>query len=375
MDIVKDIVETAGLVNQYLEKVFMKEKKNIPSNGMALKLFEMAYDYTMRGGKRLRPIAMIKLYYFVKKRIDENIIAPALGVEFLQNSSICHDDIMDEDVLRRGKPTVQVMSAEIFLKKILLKKYSDPSFWMGKESLYKIMDDYKNIYRNGISYAILAGNLLFSFAFKTVAESNMDLNKKIYVIQKLLELYIRLNYGQAIDIEQESRYDVTINDYLNMIDAKTGALFYIPMEMAAVLSDLPNSDVFKIKEWARLIFQAFQIRDDILGTFGREEKTGKPIDSDIKEGKRTLLVIHSLKNLDENERKIFLNILGNRLATSEQIDIVRKFMMKTGALKCAEEMSRKLYLKSLEHLEQTNIPSEAKDFFKKFSEYIITRRK
>ncbi len=242
------------------------------------KLYNASKHLLFAGGKRIRPYLTVITYMLKKDNIEE-VLPAAAAVELIHNYTLIHDDIMDNDDTRRGKPTVHVV-------------YGEPM-------------------------AILAGDLLYAKAFEAV--SRIKDNKKAHEVLKILsKACVEVCEGQAMDMKFESYYP-TMEEYLEMIRKKTGALLEASVEIGAVMADCNEEERDTLKEYAKRIGLTFQIQDDILDLIGDKNKIGKPVGSDIREGKKTIIVIHALKTLDEGKKKRLLEILGNKNIGDEEI--------------------------------------------------------
>ncbi|MEM1813640.1 MAG: polyprenyl synthetase family protein, partial [Sulfolobales archaeon] len=236
--------EIAGKVNLIISEVVRGDEK---------RLYEASLHLLKAGGKRLRPLLTVlsaRLF-----GLDEDIaLYPAASIELLHNFTLIHDDIMDRDDFRRGVPTVHKVYGE--------------------------------------AMAILAGDLLFSKSY----EAMLMLVGKVpdsLIVKALRELTwaaVTVAEGQSLDMEFEERDDVKMEEYFTMIFKKTAALFKASAYIGGVLAGADDSDLVRICEFARSVGMAFQIRDDELGLVGDEKVLGKPVFSDLREGKKTLLV-------------------------------------------------------------------------------------
>ncbi len=371
--------EKREFVNKKLDEFFQSKKTQFTSPSHKL-LFDIVYDYSMRGGKRIRPATMIVLYEKTKGKVDDTIVAPALAIELLQNSSIMQDDVIDEDTIRRGGPTAHVMAADYYMKhnslEGMMDSYKSAGKWMSKEGLVDLFIEYKNLANFGRAFGILGGDLLLDWAFDVLINADMPDDKKIFAIRKLSELYETLVKGESDDVGMALTKG-NIDDYLNMVDEKTGALFMYPVEIAGVMADLDKDTVHNLVEWARYAFRAFQIRDDILGAFGDEAVTGKPVGSDLMEGKWTPLVIYTLELASGDEKDEFLKVLGNRVAGRRDIQKAQDIMKKVGALEASQKLAEEMGKRSLEHLEMAKkgLNEEVSGFLEELTEYILKRNK
>jgi geranylgeranyl diphosphate synthase type I len=349
-----------SILSNYSKKV-EKELKNVcaqeikkgakvsPTNKYYYEAFK---DFLLRGGKRLRPISFIMACRGIdpKSKLNE-IIKASLSVEFLHNGTLSHDDVMDEDRLRRGGPTSWVMFSNYHKKK-----------W-GKNGA----DHY------GESLAILQGNSYTTAAFSQLLNSKLDAIKKVDALKYLNHYFDVVNNGQVFDLTLEKIKNVTDKNYLKMVEMKTGALFEGSIVIGAALGGANNKQMENFKTYAVKMGQAFQMQDDVLGTFGSEDKFGKPTDSDIKEGKRTMMVIYALKKSTPREREVLLKTLGNRKASKKDVKKVKKILVSTGAVDHSKKMARKLAQDSKRAINKISLGKESKEFFLGLADYVLNR--
>ncbi len=323
----------------YSKKILDKLNEVILSylKGEPVDLYTASAHLLKAGGKRLRPILLLTVArgYGLE---EEKALPAAAAVELLHNFTLVHDDIMDRDPFRRNVPTVH-------------------SIW-------------------GEALAILAGDLLFSKAFEALLDlerSGIDHNLIVRATRRLAWASVTVAEGQALDMEFEKRIDVSEEDYMVMIDKKTAALFKAAAEIGAIIAGASEEQIRHIGEYSRLAGKAFQIRDDILGLVADERKLGKPVLSDIREGKRTILVIYALKHLDESRREKLLSILGNRSASVAELQYAANVIKETGAIQYAWEKAVDLINKAIEHLKKSGIDNEVYEMLEELAKYIVSR--
>ena len=254
------------------------------------------------GGKRIRPALCILACQAVGGKL-EDAVHPAAAIELIHNFSLVHDDIMDNDDLRRGKPTTH-------------KVY-------------------------GIAFAINGGDGLFAKAFQAIARAKLPLEKKQKVLTLFSDAIFDVIEGQAMDMAFETREDVSINDYLEMIARKTGRLIENSVDIGAVCGGATEEQSKALDKYGFSIGRAFQIQDDVIGITGDPTKTGKAAGNDIREGKKTLIVLHALEN--SKDPLILKKALGNKNATKEEISKAIKFLEETGSIKHASVFPGMLY--------------------------------
>jgi len=301
-------------------------------------LYDAALHLIKAGGKRLRPIIVLAVAETLGAD-PEKALPFAAAVEIVHNFTLIHDDIIDEDEMRRGVPTVHKL-------------------W-------------------GQAIAITAGDLLYAKAFEVLSravEVGISANRVVKALDYLARACSTIAEGQAMDILFEDREDVSIDEYLIMVYKKTGALF----EASAVLGGLVVTDdeptLNALETFGRNLGIAFQIKDDILGLVGKEEVIGKPVYSDIREGKKTILVVYALQRLDPEKRERLLSILGNKTATREELEEAANLIISTGALDFANRLAREYAEKARVALHK--LPEkETRRVLEDLIDYVLVREK
>jgi geranylgeranyl diphosphate synthase type I len=277
--------------------------------GMPEALYRASLHLIKAGGKRLRPAVVLLFARALGGSEAEHQAVPlAAAVELFHNFTLIHDDIMDRDETRRGVPTTHV--------------------------LY------------GVDMAILAGDLLHAEAFRAIYRG-LDYGLDPETVSRALGLLAwaakRVSEGQALDMSFEGRWDVSVSDYLDMIYLKTGALIEASAGMGALAASNDESYVEAARQYGRLVGVAFQIRDDYLGVYGDPARTGKPVYSDLRRGKKTILVIYAVNSLPKEKAERLKSIVGNPSASeadlAEAADLIKESGAVDYALRLAGEMA------------------------------------
>jgi len=220
-------------------------------------------NHVLIGGKRLRPIlCLLTADSFGGNKKDSLICS--ISIELLHIFSLVHDDIMDNDRIRHGRNTIH-------------DKWNIP-------------------------IGILAGDAILSLAFKHLNELDNDIKKKFN------SALIAICEGQALDIEFETKQNITLNDYLSMIDLKTSYMIGLCAELGATISNLNKEKISKMKTFGSLIGRGFQIQDDLFEATLTEEVMGKSLSSDLSLNKKTYLMIKAQEKCPVEIEKLFLNI-------------------------------------------------------------------
>ena len=295
-------------INKEIEKFLKKEPQN--------KFYDIVSKY-MTGGKRLRPIAVISSYEALNGK-DDKIFLPALAVEFFHNSSLVHDDIMDEDSVRRNLPSCHKAFENEFLKDFKEKEYRGDIF--SKESV-----------RFGVSNSILAGNILTFLGYKCIADSNFPAEIKNKAVKRISEVLQDINHGQILDISFENK-EISEEDYIDMITKKTASLIGGSFELGAMFAGKESRKWF---EFGKNLGIAFQLIDDIMDVDENMQK-GNTLGSAIKKGKNTLMAIKAGKFNDVKEAMDTYKKTGTieytRKLADERIKKAKDFVKGNGFL-------------------------------------------
>jgi geranylgeranyl diphosphate synthase type I len=299
------------------------------------KLRQAVRHIPMAGGKRLRPVLAMLTADAISEK-GENVIPFGVSLELIHNFTLLHDDVMDKDDLRRGVETV-----------------------------HKMFDE---------STAINAGDVLFARAFETLTTTEVDDAVLRDLVCEVAKAVRNIGEGQQLDKDFEVRTDISEADYLKMIEYKTARLFQIATKGGAMIAGGSSEQIEAMSEYGRILGMGFQIWDDYLDLKADENLLGKPVGSDIKNGKRTLMVVHALKRLEGADKEEFLRVLGNSEATQEEVRRAIGLMEKVGSTAYAEKMALDLAQKSKELLGILS-ESEHKNILDMITDYMVQRKK
>jgi len=331
-------------------------------------LREGALAYVGRSAKRLRPaLLMLSCGATGGSGREMESLPAAVAVELFHTWTLVHDDIIDEDELRRNEPTVH----KLVERRALEESKIDP----GKLEKY------------GASIAILAGDVLHGLsvgAFTDCARSGNVSPDLIFALIKRLETatLCDLLHGEAMDVQlgyQDLRNGrVSIDDgmVLEMIRLKTGALFEFSGMAGAMIgkntTDFSDPDVLAIQNFAKNCGIAFQLRDDLLGLLGDRSSLGKPIGSDIREGKKTTIVLESLRNASPGQRERILSALGNKGCTDEDARELTSLFGELGGIGHTKELAAGYMKEAFSYMER--LPeSSYKALLKSWADSMVNR--
>jgi len=289
-------------------------------------------DYCLRDGKRIRPLLLFNSYYGYRKGFKKRSEIIKLGavVELMHSLLLVQDDIIDKSELRRGSESLHIL---------LGKKYS------GLTSNPLIGQD----------IASVAADLLFSCSIEIISGTAIKHDIKDRFLKVFSKTYEKTAWGQILDSLNSMPKAINPESDAPMRISLMKTAYYTmvyPLIMGYVLSgEKSRSEMSNIEAFAVPLGIAFQVRDDLLGVFGIEKDTGKPNDSDIMEGKLTLLVQNTILKLSESDREKFMKIFLNMDKSRNEIEFIRNCIRDSGALDETIRKHRELIDKSYNHLD------------------------
>lgn len=311
-------------------------------NGEPLRLYEATLHYIKSGGKRLRPFLVVKCCELLDGSIDK-ALPVACAIEMVHNFTLVHDDIMDNDEIRHGVPTVHM--------------------------------------QYGLPYGILAGDLLLIEAFNTIVKHGKQRGLEDHIITRLVGILANackeLSEGQALDMELAYANALPEEEqYIRMIGKKTASLFEASCILGAVTANADDHAITNLASYGRRIGLAFQLIDDLIGVVGDSKVTKKPVGNDIREGKKTLPILIALRRSSDVQRARILSMLGAK--DVEQSDIL--YAIDTLTMLGVEKDIRGIaegYVKdavnALDSLSISNNGFKAKDALVALARFIVER--
>lgn len=355
-DIESFLEETARKVNARIEKYiprifsensllfeFLRPGYRVDVNALNKAISEPMWEFLDRGGKRWRPALFLLLYEAFGGRDLEGALDFAVIPEVIHNGTLIADDIEDASEMRRGKPCT-----------------------------YKIY---------GLDIAINLSQAMYFLPMIVLCEKRDSLPAE--TARRIYETYvqemIKLSLGQAMDIAWHRGLVqpelLTEEHYLQMCAYKTGTLARLSAKMAAILAGLDDNAVNRAGRFAESIGVAFQIQDDILDITGEEFARGKGgLGMDITEGKITLMVIHTLRNAGDEDRRELLRILGMHTRDDALKMRAIEIMRRHGAIEYARRVAVGLIEDGWKQIEGLLPEGEPKKKVKMFAEYLIQRK-
>jgi geranylgeranyl diphosphate synthase type I len=352
-------------IDQVLQKYLEKKIKRLPvfNNAFIRQEYKLIKDFCLSNGKRLRPILTLMAYRAVGGKKEKDIYIPALAFELFHNHTLIHDDIYDEDEIRRNRITNHTIFQKEFEKKYQI---------FSKSALYK-----NSATRFGIVAGFINGKLLYSLGILAILESKISKQKKIEGMNLYQMVSIYDNIGQAIDLAFEESLTIKAKDYFDMVLCKTGQLFRSAVEWGVVLGEGTNSQRTALRNYISDLSIAFQIRDDLIDIAVQKGAKGRGLGSDIRKGKKTLLAIHALKKSNFQQKKVILNILGNDQAKDSEIKKVIDLFYRLGSVDYCQKVARQRIKKAIGYLDKAKpkLRTKPKEFLLDLAWFMLERKK
>ncbi|MGD2179469.1 MAG: polyprenyl synthetase family protein [Anaerolineae bacterium] len=287
-----------------------------------------------RSGKQLRPLLCLLACEGCGGGWEQALPAAA-AVELLHNFTLIHDDIEDQDRTRRARPTVW-------------------SIW-------------------GEPQGINAGDTLFALAQLAMLRlqgRDVPSTTVVEAMRLFNETCVDVTFGQYLDICFESRNDVSVDDYLAMVEGKTGALMAGACQIGALVAGAPNAQRDDVQAFGRHSGLAFQMWDDILGIWGDSDATGKPVGADIARRKKTLPLLHGLERSAE-----LRSLLAREVLSSSDVRRATDLLEEKGSRDFAERLAWGHHEQALAALDRAKLQHPADEVLRELAQRLLRRKR
>lgn len=276
-------------------------------------------EILQRGGKRMRGALVLAAYEMCGGRDLMKVMPVARAMEILQVYLLIVDDIYDRSLTRRGGPAAHVIMRDLHAK----------HHWLGDSAHF------------GESIASCATLIGSNIAMEEITNIDLPDSAKVAILRIVNRTLRITDQGQINDIFNEATRDVDEIQVERTLTWKTASYSVIgPLQMGAVAAGVPEEDLQCLEEYGSNAGLAFQIADDILGTFGSEAESGKSVTDDLREGKMTVLVARALRQANPSQRKTLLAYVGKPDLTAQEFEACQAIIIGTGALDYARELAR-----------------------------------
>lgn len=296
-------------------------------------LYEPIQYVLSLGGKRIRPMLMM-LAYNMYREDPQHIINPACGIEIYHNYTLLHDDLMDNADIRRGHMTVH-------------KRWNPNT-------------------------AILSGDSMLVLAYEYMTKCEED--KLAEIMALFTKTALEIGEGQQLDMDFESRNDVSEEEYIEMIRLKTSVLLACAMKLGAILADAPQEDADNLYKFGEKVGLAFQLQDDYLDVYGDTKVFGKAIGGDIVSNKKTYMLINALALADSKQKECLMDWI-NQLNPDpqEKVAAITELYNEIGVNQLALQKINDYFLESRKYIDAVNLPEERKTEVIAYTEEMMRR--
>ncbi len=284
------------------------------------------------GGKRLRPILALMTCDLYGEDFEKAYDA-ALAIEIFHNFTLIHDDIMDDAPVRRGKITVHEK-------------------W-------------------GLNAGVLSGDAMMIMAYQCLESYEPKMFKRLMIT--FSKTAIEVCEGQQLDIDFETRNDVTIEKYIKMITLKTSVLLGVAMEIGGIIANASAEENKLLYDFGLQLGTAFQLQDDYLDTFGDTATFGKQIGGDILENKKTFLYLTALKDASESDKKQLIKLYSNNSKDSKKIDDVIAIFKRNNIHEKIQSQISMYIQRAFDILEKINLEEDKKQVLREFGKKLMGR--
>ena len=313
------------LVSDFAEKFAVRHFPHTPAS-----LYEPGEYFLSWGGKRIRPV-MCLMGNELFDEINPDAYHVATAIELFHNFTLIHDDIMDEAPLRRGMETVHM-------------KY-------------------------GSNTALLTGDVMMIQSYEYLNKINGQ------YLHRILQLFNKtareVCEGQQLDIDFEKMPEVSLDAYIEMIGLKTSVLLAASLEIGAILGGASEGNCRHIYEFGKNLGIAFQIQDDYLDAFGDPEKFGKDTGGDIRQNKKTFLLLHALEVASPEQKKVLQQLMQQQ--SPDKVQKVLALFKECNVDAWANALKEKYLATALKHLDEIAVLSMRKKPLEELAAFLIQR--
>lgn len=337
--------------------IFFQAKLDEAANRRMPKEFnevlENTREYILRGGKRLRPILFYYGYVAAGGEDKEDALRASVAMELLHAYFLVHDDIVDRDEVRHGGPSMHALYRQDYEER-----------FAGK-----------NVKHFGLAMAINAGDMTSEWSLEALLGTAFAPERKLEALRKLCRIAEETIVGQVLDEFTEMEDDIHEERIFAVQEYKT-ARYTIegPLQTGAILAGAGEKELDFIASFSRPLGIAYQMQDDILGIFGNPSEIGKSVGTDLRAGKKTLLISYALKKASAESREYLSSRLGKRDLSEEEIEKMGDIIRETGSLRYSEEMIGQLTEDFKKRIQDGGAGIDARyAFLTGFADYLLGR--
>jgi len=338
-------------ITEKMHEYICKKKKEYSYSGKTQKTTLLCLDEFVTRGKCIRG----SLAYYVASQLGYpntlQLLSFAAGLEFVHSALLIHDDIIDNDLLRRGKPSVYAQ---------YISEKKNPSL--------SAIDSAKAV-------ALCVGDIALFMAFELFDEALSDHKQRSAIMYKLMRDYVHTGFGQIDDILlSNTNAEVSLQQILQVYLYKTAKYtFSLPLTAGALLTGTSKEIVRSLEEIGNDMGIVFQMRDDEIALFQNSGEVGKPIDSDIRKNTKTFIRYYLYSESTPKEKKMLTSIFNKKQLTSVEIELVRALAVSTGALKKITTHQRMYMERAKQNIQKLSVHLSIKSSLDELLTYCVNR--
>jgi len=336
-------------IDQELDSFLKYIDKKFALRSISPLLYAHIKEYVLRDGKRARPILFLTGYLGYAKKQAPKLYTSALAIEFIHDFMLIHDDIIDKSNQRRGKPSSH------FIFNRYLSRFKECKF-------------------TGEDLSLVVGDIMHAISIEAFMSIKEKPQRKEKALGELVKAATLTGAGQFIELLSGiiKLDDLKKNDVYKIYDYKTARYtFASPLVVGATLAGASPKEINTLFNYGLHLGRAFQIKDDILGVFGKQKEIGKSVLCDIQEAKRTLLIWYTYQKGSLKQRKFIQSIFNKSRITHKDLKNIQKIMIETGSLLYAKTEIKKLEKRSHQLLQRLHIRKKEKDFLSFYSAKVL----
>lgn len=354
MNIQKELTTFKARIDKEIDRYLTEQIEKVrEKDSLTEELLLYAKKFMLSGGKRLRAAFLYYGYRGAGGNEEQKIIEASISIELIHAFLLVHDDIMDRDDFRHGEKTVHAHFRD---RSKLLFPFSD------------------NVHFGG-SMAIITGDMLASLGSERLFTSDFSSDIIVRALIKLQNIVSWTIAGEANDVYMSFTRKTTESDILRMYENKT-ARYTVegPLHLGSVLAGADEAYLKSLSAFSLPIGVAFQIQDDVLGICGKSKKLGKPMGSDIEEGKMTLLLYRALELANAVDAQFLHSVVGKPNLSKKDFERIKEIFIACGALRYCQDMAKKYIIEGQDALKKASFKDVvAKDFLVSAAHYMSNR--
>jgi geranylgeranyl diphosphate synthase type I len=348
----QELTRIRELVHRRSSQVFSQRRAASAGMGPFLVDFLSRLEESIKGGKAVRAALVVHGAKACGAEERAGLIDLALAMELFHTYLLIHDDIIDQDDLRRGKPAFH---AQYRVFESAGYQPKDPQHF-------------------GRSMAIMAGDILSSIAYDLVTKADLPAATRLAILEQVNRMLFETGAGEILDILNDIAEDATRAHLLKVHLLKTSKYsFCSPLKIGALAAGASHKQMELLESYALPLGIAYQLHDDLLGLFGEEEDIGKPLYSDLKQGKQTLLMIEARRRGNAQQRALLEQTLGRQDISSIEAEGAKQVVRDTGAYDYSLRLADRFKKEALLALDESHLRAGSVQMMQEMAEYIVKR--